>query len=138
VEVKFHPSVDRKLYERSFPRRFSVTQKSLPELFKKARIVVGRGSGSQLEAAVLGIPVIDVLNPSEFSHCCMPEMGRGILWDQATNADDVARIVSKFQKTLQVDPSCLRKEGARIRSCYFSEPTDELIEQMLGLDKTKV
>jgi len=65
-------------------------------------------------------------------------MGRGILWDQAINADDVVRIVSQFQKILQVDPSRLREEGARIRSCYFSEPTDELIEKMLGLDKMKV
>ena len=104
----------------------------------KAKMVVGRGSGSQLEAAALGIPVIDILNPDEFSHCCMPDMGRGILWDQAINADDVARIVHQFQKTLQEDPSRFRKEGERIKSCYFSEPTDEMIERMLGLDKTKV
>ncbi len=138
VEVKFHPSLDRKLYEYSLSRRFSVTEKSLPEILKKARMVVGRSSGGQLEAAALGIPVIDVLNPGEFSHCCMPEMGRGILWDQAINADDVARIVHQFQKILQEDPSRFRKEGDRIRSCYFSEPTDESIEQMLGLEKTKV
>jgi len=42
----------------------------------------------------------------------MPEMGRGVLWNQAINADDVARIVSKFQQTLRVDPSHLRKERA--------------------------
>jgi len=54
------------------------------------------------------------------------------------NADDVTLIVHQFQKILQVDPSRFRKEGERIRSCYFSEPTDELIEQMLGLDKTNV
>jgi hypothetical protein len=138
VEIKFHPSADRKLYEHSLSKRFSVTEKSLPDLFMKAKMVVGRGSGSQLEAAALGIPVFDLLNPDEFSHCCMPEMGRGVLWDQAINADDVARIVSQFQKTLRVDPSRLREEGARIRSCYFSEPTDELIEKMLGLDKMKV
>ena len=138
MEVKFHPSADRKLYEHSLSRRFSVTEKSLPDLFMKAKMVVGRGSGSQLEAAALGIPVIDILNPDEFSHCCMPEMGRGVLWDQAINADDVVRIVSKFQKVLQADPSRLREEGTRIRSCYFSEPTDELIGQMLGLDKANV
>ena len=138
VEIKFHPSADRKLYEHSLPRRFFVTKKTLPELLLKARMVVGRSSGGQVEAAALGIPVIDILNPDEFSHCCMPEMGRGILWDQAINADDVVRIVSKFQKVLQADPSRLREEGTRIRSCYFSEPTDELIGQMLGLGKANV
>ena len=138
VEVKFHPSADRKLYEHALPRRFFVTEKPLPDLLLKARMVVGRGSGSQLEAAALGIPVIDILNPDEFSHCCMPEMGRGVVWEQAINADDVALVVSQFQKILQADPSRLREEGTRIRSCYFSQPTDESIEKMLGLDKMKV
>jgi hypothetical protein len=134
VEIKFHPSTDKKVYESSLSGRFFVTDKKLPELLSRARIVVGRGSGSQVEAAALGIPVIDILDPGELSHGCMPEMGKGILWDQAVSAGEVARLVSQFQETLQSDPSRLKEEGARLKSVYFTEPTDELIGQAFGLD----
>jgi hypothetical protein len=134
VEIKFHPSTDRKIYENSLPEGVFVTDKKLPELLSRARIVVGRDSGSQAEAAALGIPVIDVQDSDEFSHGCMPEMGKGILWDQAVGAEEVARLVSQFQEVLQSDPSRLKEEGTRLRSVCFAEPTDELIGQAFGLD----
>jgi len=134
VEIKFHPSTDQKIYEKNLPGRFLVTDKALPELLPRARMVVGRCSGSQIEAAALGIPVIDIQNSNEFSHSCMPEMGKGILWDEALGVGEVVRLVSQFQEVLQSNPSLLKEEGARLRSVYFTEPTDELIGQAFGLD----
>ena len=97
-------------------------------------MVVGHSSGTLVEAAALGIPVIDILDSGEFSHDYMPEMGKGILWDEALDAGEVARRVSQFQEILQSNPSLLKEEGARLRSVYFTEPTDELIGQAFGLD----
>ena len=134
VVIKFHPSTDQKIYEKNLPAQFLVTDKALPELLLRTRMVVGRDSGSQVEAVALGIPVIDVQDPNEFSHGCMPEMGKGILWEEAMGAEEVARLVSQFQEVLQSDPSRLKEEGTRLRSVYFSEPTDELIGQSFELD----
>lgn len=134
VEIKFHPSTDRKTYENCMPERGKVTDENLAELLQRTRIIVGRVSGSQVEAAALGIPVIDIRDPDQFSHGCMPETGKGILWDEAVDAGEVARRVSQFQETLQSNPSLLKEEGARLRSAYFTEPTDELIGQAFGLD----
>jgi len=134
VEIKFHPSTDRKIYENSLPEGFLVTDENLPELLLRAQMVVGHSSGTLVEAAALGIPVIDILDSGEFSHDYMPEMGKGILWDEALDAGEVARRVSQFQEILQSNPSLLKEEGARLRAVYFTEPTDELIGQAFGLD----
>ena len=134
VETKFHPSTDRKMYEHYLPEGVLVTDENLPELLLRTRMIVGRDSGTQVEAAALGIPVIDIRVPDQFSHGCMPETGKGILWNEAVGAGEVARRVSQFQEILQSNPSLLKEEGARLRSTYFTEPTDELIGQAFGLD----
>ena len=134
VEIKFHPSTDKKIYENSVPEGVFVTDKNLPELLPRALMAVGHSSGTLVEATTLGNPVIDIHDPGDFSHDHMPEMGKGILWDQAVDAGEVARLVSQFQEVLQSDPSRLKEEGARLRSVYFAEPTDELIGQAFGLD----
>jgi hypothetical protein len=134
VEIKFHPSTNRKIPKTSLPKKSLVTDKNLPELFLRAQIVIGGGSGSQVEAAALGIPVIDIQEPNKFSYSCMPEIGRGILWDQAADAEGVTEIINRFQKALQLTPLQLKEEGDRLKSVYFSEPTDELIGQAFELD----
>ena len=134
VEIKFHPATDRKTYGNCLPEGGRVTDENLAELLQRTRMILGRVSGSQVEAAALGIPVIDIRDPDQFSHGCMPETGKGILWDEAVGAGEVARRVSQFQEILQSNPSLLKEEGARLRSTYFTEPTDELIGQAFGLD----
>ena len=133
VEIKFHPSTDWRKYGQERLGQFSVTDKTLQELLPRARMVVGCG-GALVEAAALGIPVINIQNLNSFGYDYMPEIGKGILWDQAADAEEVAQLVSQFQGALQSDPSRLKEEGARLRSVYFSEPTDELIGQAFGLD----
>jgi hypothetical protein len=97
-------------------------------------IVLGNGTGSLVEAIALGIPVIDIQSQSVLHHTFMPEAGKGVLWDQAVEAKEVARLVSKFQKSLESNSSRLRKEGELIKSNLFSAPTDKLIGQAFQLD----
>jgi len=134
VEIKFHPSTNKKTYRSDLPRRYFVTDKKLPELLSRARIVVGCSSGSLLEAAALGIPVINIQNPDEFSHNYMTEIGKGVLWDNAVGAREVTQLVRQFQEALQLHPCRLQKEGDCLRSTFFSESTNELIGQAFGLD----
>jgi hypothetical protein len=133
VEIKFHPSTDIRKYEREELDRFFVTNKALPELLPKVLVVVGQG-GLLVEAAALGIPAIDIQNRLEFNHDYMPELSKKILWDKATNANDIIQLINEFQKSLELDPSRLKKEGEQIKSNIFSEPTDELIGKAFELD----
>ena len=133
VEIKFHPSTDIRKYKREKSDRFFITNKSLPELLSKVLVVVGHG-GLLLEAAALGIPVIDIQNRLEFSHDYMPELGTEILWNKTTNANDITRLINEFQKSLELDSPRLKKEGEQLKSNIFSEPTDELIGKAFELD----
>ena len=133
VEIKFHPSTDIRKYKREELDQFFITNKALPELLSNILMVVGHG-GLLVEAAALGIPAIDIQNRLEFGHDYMPELGKGILWDKATNANDITRLISEFQKSLELDSPRLKKEGERIKSNIFSEPTDELIGKAFELD----
>ena len=134
VEIRFHPSTDAKKYKSEELGRLFVTNKALPDLLSKVLVIVGHSSGSLVEAAALGIPVIDIQNRLEFSHDYMPEFGTEILWDKATNANDITRLINEFQKSLELDSPRLKKEGEQIKSNIFSEPTDELIGKAFELD----
>jgi len=134
VKIKFHPTDDLRKYDAKVLQNFSITDEPLSDLLPKARIVLGRASGAQLQAIVCGTPVIDIENPAEFSHNLMPKTGKGIIWDHAANADEVTKLVRQFQESLLSNPIRLREEGLRIKSLYFSEPTEELINRAFGLD----
>ena len=134
VKIKFHPITDRKIYEARIPDKFSVTDEPIPGLLSKVLIAVGRASGAQVQVAACGIPVIDIEDPNKFSHDAMPQTGKGIIWDRATNADEVTRLVEQFLESIQSNPNLLREEGLRLKSLYFSEPNEELIHSAFRLD----
>ena len=79
----------------------------------------------------MGYPI---QNRLEFNHSYMPELGKEILWDKATHANDITRLINRFQKSLELNPSRLKKEGEQIKAYIFSEPTDELIGKAFELD----
>ena len=134
VKIKFHPTTDCEKYTTIIPNEISVTDESISELFTKARMVVGRSCGSQVEAVACGIPVIDIDNPNIFSHDHLPKTGKGVIWDRATNAQEVNTLIKQFEKLLKFNPDLLREEGLRIRALYFSEPTAEHIDQAFELE----
>ena len=134
IKIKLHPTTDQKKYQERLSKNFLITNEPLSKLLKSTRIVVGGSSGAQVQIAAKGIPVIDVKNPSEFSHDQMPEIGKGTMWDSATSADEMTKHVRHFQDLLKSDPMQLREEGLRLKSLYFSEPTEELINRAFGFN----
>jgi hypothetical protein len=134
VVIKFHPTVNWKNFKIKIPENFSVSNKDLSSLLPKASITIGHSTGALVEAAALGIPVIDIQYTDNFSHYYMPEIGKEILWSEAKNVKEVESLIYKFQKTLEENPEQLKEEGRKIKSFCFSEPTDELINQAFELN----
>ena len=134
VKIKFHPFTDAKKYVGKIPHKFSVTNDPIPDLLPRVLMAVGRANGAQMQIAACGIPVIDIENPNELSLDAMPETGRGIIWDRATNAEEVTSLAGAFQKLMQSNSNLLLKEGLRLKSLYFSEPTEKLIHKAFRLD----
>jgi hypothetical protein len=125
VVVKAHPTVSLDQYAVHTASKFSVTDEDLYALFSRARMVVGRSTGALIEAACLGIPVIELAESTQFSHDCMPEYGRGVLWDKAIHEEDASRLVRQFEEALRLDASKLQVMGEKMRDKYFCEPTEE-------------
>ena len=122
-----------KNYKEMIPKKFTVTSESIQKLFSQALMVAGNSTGAIVEALALGIPVISVNKASSISHDFMPEIGKGIIWDRAEDAEGVRKLIAQFKNTMDKNSTQLKEEGVRIRSLYFSEPTDELIGQAFEL-----
>jgi hypothetical protein len=133
IVIKFHPTVEQNKYTSQISSKFSVTDKDLYSLFGRARMVVGQSTGTMVEAASLGIPVIDIVDPEKISHNFMPEFGREVLWSSATHVEDVYRLVRQFEESIRLDPSQLVDMGEKMRDNYFCEPTEEKIIRAFGL-----
>jgi hypothetical protein len=133
VVIKFHPTVEQNKYTSQIPSKFSVTDEDLYSLFGRARMVIGQSTGTMVEAASLGIPVIDIVNPGEFSHNFMPECGREVLWDKAVREEDVNLLVKRFEEVLRENPSLFRETGVKMRDMLFCKPTEEQIIRAFDL-----
>jgi hypothetical protein len=133
VKIKFHPSMDCKKYEGMIPEGFSVTSEPIQELLAQTFMVAGSSTGALLEALSLGIPVININKASSISHEFIPEIGKGIIWGQAEDAEGVRTLIAQFQNSIDKNSTQLKEEGLRIRSFCYSEPTEELIGQAFEL-----
>ena len=134
VKVKFHPTMNWRKYECMIPRRLSITSESVQKLLSQAYMVVGECTGVLVEAASLGIPAINISKSNSFSHDYFPEIGKGIIWDQTEEVEEVRKVVTQFEKILDKNPERLKEEGVRLRAFCFAEPTDELIGQAFELE----
>ena len=134
ITIKFHPTTDWKKFKTKIPENSIVTSKALPLLIPKTSLAVGHSTGALIEAAIFGIPSIDIQFPGKFSHDYMPNIGKGILWDEAKDACEVEILAEKFHLALKENPELLKEEGKKMRSFCFSEPTDELIKQAFEID----
>ena len=125
VMIKFHHTAEKDKYAAHISSEFSVTDEDLYVLFRRARLVVGRGTGALVEAACLGIPTIEIAGSAKFSHDFMPEYGKGVLWNKAFHKEDIRRLMHQFEEALRLDASALRVMGEKMRDKYFCEPTEE-------------
>ena len=134
VKIKFHPTMNWESYEQIIPKNFTVTIESIQKLLPRAFMVVGSSTGAMVEALALGIPVISVNKLNSLSHDVMPDIGQGVIWDRAEDAEGVRNLIVQFKKIIDKNSIQLKKEGARIKSFYFSEPVDEQIGQAFELE----
>lgn len=133
IVIKFHPTTNEEKYNARIPKNSKISIEPLPLLLPKALMVIGHSAGALVEAVSLGIPVINIQTPGNFSHDYTLETNKGGLWEQAYNAQEVSLLVKKFQTAIREKPEQFKEEGKKIRSFCFSEPTDEKIDEAFGL-----
>ena len=134
ILIKFHPTTKWEKYKTKISNNSSITNEKIPLLLPRGLIVIGHSSGTLIEAASFGVPVIDIQCPGKFNHNFFPEVGRDILWGKADNAKEVEILFKKFISTINSNPESLRKEGKNLRSICFTEPTEDFINKAFELD----
>jgi hypothetical protein len=137
VTIKFHPALQTKKFKHLMPADSGIVSNDLYELFKTAKIAIGAATGTLIEAACLGIPVIHINGIQGFNYNPLPVYGKGIIWDEAANTAEIEKLLIKFENTLNdVDESDrIKKIAGEYKAMFFCEPTDENIIKAYELDR---
>ena len=99
--IKTHPAVPIEALDTLAPPNSKIVENDIYELFKTTKIVIGAASGSLIEAASLGIPVISLKNNARFDYNPLPEYGRGIIWEEVANLSELKHALLIFDGILQ-------------------------------------
>jgi hypothetical protein len=127
IKVKFHPATNVEKYMGLIDRNILIVEGDIYSHFKTVRMVIGSATGALVEAASLGIPVINIVNKTQFPHMYLPNHGKGILWDSATTNAELLRMVEKFDYTLKNEEEKVAELAIKMREMFFCEPTEEKI-----------
>ena len=133
VLLKFHPSVDPELYRKEIGSSFEVSNEDLPRLLVRARCVIGQSTGTLIEAASMGIPVIVIECPEVRSYDYMPAFGKDIIWDKVVDARTLVQSLSRFELLLSQDPDRLSAAASQFKEQFFCYPNPDKIAEAFDL-----
>jgi len=137
IIVKVHPSAPIKKIKSLFPANTIVNDDDLYGLFKKTKIVIGAASGSLVEAASLGIPVISIKNIERFDYNSLPSYGKGVIWDEVVNNNEFEKLLTMFESALKntSEKAKIKKVAEEYKNMFFCPPTDKNIMKAYDLNK---
>lgn len=132
VVYRFHPATRPEDFADSLPSAPVFSRGPLMDALREAGAVLGAGSGSLVEAAALGLPVLSATGepgaPDEGLNY-LPGYGRGVLWERVGRAEEIEAALASLTAT-----SDQRPEQAKVlRDMFFCEPTPERIRQAFGI-----
>jgi hypothetical protein len=134
VIIKTHPASVALRNSAFFKTRYKVVDREIYELFGSAKMVMGAASGSLLEAASIGIPVI-VIRPTDILHYdILPEYGKGIIWEEVEKAEDLRRTIEIIEQRLNRGIDAIEKVAKDYRDMFFSKPTENALIKAFDLN----
>jgi len=134
IIIKAHPSISIHKYRHLMPGKASLTEEDGYKLFEKAKMLISAGSGTLIEAASLGIPVIIIRDPGSCDiNNPLPDYGRGIVWEEADSPEDLIFHIDKFDKALKTNQENIKVVADRYKKIFFCEPTENNIMKAFEL-----
>ena len=133
IFIKFHPTTDRKKYAKRLQGKMQIVEDDLYVLFGRVGCVMGAATGALVEAACLGIPVINVKTGLGLGHNYMPQYGKGIIWENASSGIEILRWINKFQISLLTESEKIRSVADKYKKTLFCEPTNKKIDEAFEL-----
>lgn len=135
IFVKTHPGLPIEKFRHLIPSNVTVVKEDTYKLFGSAKIVISATSGTLLEAASLGIPVISIKNTKRFDYNNpFSENGKGIIWEEASKPEDLIYQIKKFERILEEDAGQISIIADRYKRMFFCEPTERNIITAFDLE----
>ena len=131
--IKPHPATSVDDIKGYLKKNWKLEEENLYALLQKIGLVIGSASGSLLEAASMGIPVIRIKNLHGFDYQILPELGEGIIWDEVEDAEKLENVTSKYTHMSDHEISKMMEIAATYKNQYFCEPTREQIVKSFDL-----
>jgi hypothetical protein len=127
---KFHPASRAADFASLLPPSPSLISGAIIQALDKAWAVIGSGSGSLAEAAALGLPVLNVEDPSGIPGLglnYLPPQGKGRLWESVRRSEDLEPALDRL-RAFRNEPA--RAEAvAAFRDLLFTAPTPEAVRE---------
>ena len=134
VFIKFHPATDKKKYVQLLKGKMQIVEDDLYALFNRVGCVIGKSTGALVEAASLGIPVINIETGLGLSHNYLPKFGKGIIWQSVSSATEVVKWGCVFRGFLKTKPDLIKVIAEKYKAMFFCEPTDQRINEAFELE----
>lgn len=133
VRVKLHPAVSFEEVKRLVPSNVAIVKDDIYNLFESAKIIIGSASGTLVEAASLGIPVIVVKNNHMPNYNILPEYGKGLIWEEASTVEELTQNITKFESLIDKNLAEVASIANKYKEMFFCNPTEENIMKAFDL-----
>jgi len=132
VRIKLHPNHEL-LQPFDYPKTWKQTKEHLSAVCADSRIVITAGSGTALEAAVMGCSVIIVGKPAGLTFHPMPACGKGRLWDLVFDPNDLPAAADRLNHYRQEHPDEIVAMSRQLRDMFFTEATEDRFIRLFDL-----
>lgn len=124
IIVKLHPNhVLTKPFE--YPETWKDTEINLSKACRHSYIVITSGSGSAIEAAIMGCSVIILGNDEDLTLNPMPDFGRGQIWDIVFDEGELERSMCRMSQYRHQNPDKIVVMANELRDMFFTEATEQ-------------
>ncbi len=134
VLIKLHPNhlVDNPGFV--IPDGWVITKEKLDHLCDRTKVVISSGSsGAILEAATMGCSVISIGNDRGITFNCLPDIGKGEIWDIAFDADELIRAYERLMAFRDRNIHRIVELSKNYRDMFFRKATEERLIDLLNL-----
>jgi hypothetical protein len=134
VIFKNHPAVDINQLGQ-LPNHIKLSNKSIYEIFKTTKIVVGTATGTILEAVGCGVSVIILASLNNLTANPLVKKGQGKIWEIASNENEIYDVYKKLIDYRKYNQAKIVKIANWYKNNFFVEPNEENIIKVFKLAK---
>jgi len=130
---KFHPATPLNNLVNLIPEESEIIYGDVSESFSEIGLLIGSASGVLVEAAAVGIPVIVTRKEGEVNYTYLPDIGRGVLWEEASTPKEIVEAKKLLRNALLHRGKERLAAIEKLRAQLFVKPKEGAIVEMLDL-----